>query len=115
MTWQDVSGAYEEDTGGERWLRELTPAAWISGLHRLTGFGYWEWETAFVRIRDDDDPLKGARGSWDDREQIIVLGDHRQTLGEMSLEDVIAWFRGDGRTKNSMGQVLDLLQQEVQS
>ena len=114
MTWQEVTDEWDQKTGGERWLRELTPTTWISVLHRLTGFGWWEWETAFVRIRDDGDPLKGARGTWDDREQIIVLGDHRQALGEMPLDEVIAWFRADGHPKNTMEQVLDAMKEASQ-
>ena len=109
MSWENVSAEWETETGGERWLLSLTPTSWVSVLHRLTGFGWWEWETAYIRIREDGDPLKHARGSWDDREQIIIAGDHREAISGMPVDQIPEWFRNGNHPKNTMGQVLDAM------
>ena len=109
MNWENVSGAWEEETGGEHWLMHLTYTSWVSVLYRRTGFGWMEWETAYVRMREESDPLKYARGSWDDREQIIIAGDHRKAISELPIDQIPDYFRNDSHTKNTMDQLLDSL------
>lgn len=90
--WEDVSDSHDKETGGERHIYSLSETLWISALHRLTGFGYWEWETAIVRIREDGDPKKYARGKWDDREVLIVRGDRRAELTGKTEQEVMKWY-----------------------
>jgi hypothetical protein len=52
-----------------------------------------QWETAIVRIRDDDDPLKYQRGSWDDREMFMVGGDWRHELEHLDESGLLEWFK----------------------
>ena len=47
----DVSDAYNLSEGGSRHVRTLSEKCWISVLHRMTGFGFMEWETA-ICFRD---------------------------------------------------------------
>jgi len=109
QTFEEVTRRWERDEGGERHIRRLSDTFFVSVLHRLTGFGYWEWETAIVRILTDDDPRKFARGKWDDRECLIVRGDHRETLADKNEAEIMAWYAEHSNEKNSMESCLDFL------
>ena len=104
--FEEVSDAYDKETGSERHIRQLSERFWVSVLHRLTGFGYWEWETAIVIIRCDNDPKKYAQGKWDDRECLIVRGDHREALADKSEREIIEWYAEHSGERNSMETLL---------
>lgn len=104
-----VSNEWDLQTGGERHLREINKNLWISVLHRKTGFGFWEWETAIVRIRDNDDPLKFKRGSWDDREMIVLSGDRRIELNDLNQEEILAYAHTHSGEKNTFDKIMEAL------
>lgn len=93
--FENVSSSWDIESGRERWLRNIDDKCWISVLHRRTGFGYMEWESAIVFIRDDGDPQKYARGKWDDRETLIILGDRRQELERTPKDQLRGWYESN--------------------
>lgn len=70
----------------ERHVRFIDDRCWISVLHRLTGFGYWEWETAIVFVADVSEP------THKDREMLMICGDWREELDTMPKEQLRAWY-----------------------
>lgn len=105
--WNQVEAPLE---GEERWLRRLSDACWLSCLHRLTGFGHWEWETAFC----ENLPVEGRPRTWKDRTCEIVLGDRREEFNDMTLEQVREWYAKNAATnKNSMETLLDALKERA--
>jgi hypothetical protein len=78
----DVTGDYDREQGGERWIRRIDPKCWISVLHRRTGFRYMEWETAIVFIIEQGD----------DRDCMIIAGDRRKELATMPKEQLREWY-----------------------
>ena len=107
--FEDVTTEYEKREGGGHYVRTLSDRLWVSVLHRLTGFGYWEWETAIVRMWDDDDPRKGKRGKWDDRDTLIVVGDHRPALSDKNEAEIMEWYADHSGEKNSFETILGTL------
>jgi len=105
----EVTNEYEKQEGGERHVMMFSDKFWVSVFHRRTGFGYMEWETAFVRVRGDDEPLKCKLGKWDTKEVNIVIGDRREALKDMNQEQVMAWYETVKKEKNSMESILDAL------
>lgn len=97
----------------KRFFAGLREGFWVSVLHRLTGFGYWEWETAIVRIFPDNDPRKCKRGDWDDRECLIVVGDHREELVGKTEEEIMKWYEEHKHEKNSLETALDRMESLV--
>ena len=85
------------DAGGndERFVRTVSDNVWVSVLHRLTGFGWWEWETAIC--------------TREPRTCNIVMGDRRTELEHLPEEEVLAWYEAHKAEKNSMEAVLDAL------
>jgi len=85
------------DAGGndERFVRTVSDNAWVSVLHRLTGFGWWEWETAIC--------------TREPRTCNIVVGDRREELAAMNEAELLAWYAKHKCEKNSMETVLDAL------
>ena len=85
------------DAGGddERFVRTVSDNVWVSVLHRLTGFGWWEWETAIC--------------TKEPRTCNIVTGDRRTELEYMTEDAVLAWYEEHKAEKNSMETVLDAL------
>jgi hypothetical protein len=74
--WRDVTQDCLRDEGGERWLRAIDDECFITVLHRMTGFGYMEWET-FIVFRTDT---------------LLIRGDWRDELAEMPKERLRSWY-----------------------
>ena len=108
--FEKIDCPHEEKFGGGRWARMISEDFWISVVHRMTGFGYMEWETAVCRIRDDGDPLKFARGKWDDRICEIIQGDHRDELSATSERETTAWASKNCGYKNSFEIILSAIE-----
>lgn len=70
----------------ERHVRLIDDRCWISVLHRLTGLGYWEWETAIVFVADVPEP------TYKDREMLMIRGDWREELDSMPKGQLRAWY-----------------------
>lgn len=85
MSFEDVTAKWNVDDGGERHVRTIDDNCWISVLHRLTGFGYMEWETA-ICFRDPE-TKKHIPGS-----PIMVRGDWRTELCDMPKDELMAWI-----------------------
>lgn len=84
----DVSTPEQTKQDEERWLRQIDPKCWISALYRLTGFGWYEWETAIVFINDTGD----RQPTWEDRDCLIISGDRRKELATMPKEQLRQWY-----------------------
>lgn len=104
----DVTDDYEREQGGECWLRKLDPKCWISVLHRRTGFGWMEWETAIVFLVEPGSRPK--RWESDDCDCLIIGGDWREELATMPKEQLRDWYAAniDGN-RNSMETILHTL------
>jgi hypothetical protein len=100
----DVTGDADRRTGGERWVRTVDSRHWISVLHRLTGFGHMEWETAINIVADVPNP------TWKDRDCLIIAGDRREELEGVHPNDWRQWYtdRIDGN-RTSFEAVLDAI------
>lgn len=106
--WEEVTDDYFRREGGERWLRRIDPTCWISALHRRTGFGWMEWETAIVFIIEPGSRPK--RWESDDRDCLIIAGDRREELATIPKEHLLQWYADniDGN-RNTMGTILEAL------
>lgn len=110
-TFVDVTFDYEREEGGERWLRQIDPKCWISVLHRRTGFGWMEWETAIIFIIEPGSRPK--RWESDDRDCLIIGGDRREELAMMPKEKLRDWYAANIEgNRNSMGALLHALKPE---
>ena len=96
--WQDVTTDYQRSIGDERYIRTIDANCWISVFHRMTGFGYREWETAIV-MRDEPEKAKQFR---------IIEGDRREELATMPKSELAAWYDAniEGH-RNSFESILD--------
>ena len=85
------------DTGGDnqRFVRTVSDNMWVSVLHRRTGFGWWEWETAICTHAP--------------RTCNIVMGDRREELASMNEVELMEWYESHKAEKNSMESLLDVL------
>ena len=83
--FEDVTDDWNKKDGGERHVRTVSENCWISVLHRMTGFGYMEWETA-ICFRDPE-LNKHANGS-----PMIIRGDWRAELVDVQECDLVAWY-----------------------
>lgn len=99
--WRDVTTPDPYDPNGWRYIRTLSDIAWISCLHRLTGFGFMETETAFC-YKDPNEENQITQ---------IILGDHREALTTLTLDEVIEYFKLPEHEKNTLATVLDKLKQ----
>jgi hypothetical protein len=86
--FEEISDEFDLERGGERHIRRVAPDCWVSVLHRLTGFGYMEWETAIVFLHDTGDRKPGIM----DRDCLIIRGDHREELATMPKEQLREWY-----------------------
>ena len=75
--------------GNERFVRTVSDNVWVSVLHRLTCFGWWEWETAIC--------------TKEPRTFNVVTGDRRAELESLPESEVLAWYEAHKAEKNSMG------------
>jgi hypothetical protein len=107
-SWVECTDDYEKQQGGERWIRRIDAKCWISVLHRMTGFGWMEWETAIVFIIEDGSRPK--RWKSDDRDCLIIGGDRREELATMPKEQLRQWYEDNiNGNRNSMGTLLHAL------
>lgn len=108
--WQECTDDYERAQGGERWIRRIDPKCWISVLHRLTGFGWMEWETAIVFIIEPGSRAK--RFESDDRDCLIIAGDRREELADRPKEELRQWYQENiNGNRNSMETLLTKIQE----
>ncbi len=108
----EVTDAHEREYGGERWMRRIDPKCWISVLHRRTGFGWMEWETAIVFIIEEGSRPK--RWESDDRDCLIIAGDRRDELASMPKEQLREWYATNiNGNRNSMETVLEAVKQSL--
>jgi len=87
------------DDDEERFVRTVSDNMWVSVLHRLTGFGFWEWETAIC--------------TREPRSCNIVSGDRRNELATLNESELLAWYEEHKTEKNSMESLLDALKKEA--
>ena len=107
--WKDVTSEYQKNEGyaEERWMRTVDENCWISVLHRMTGFGYMEWETA---IRVKKDIPEGQERTWRDTTCDIIGGDRREELSTMNKEELLEWYSNNiNGNRNSMETILEAL------
>lgn len=83
--FEDVTTESQRRDGEERHVRSLSAFCWISVLHRRTGFGHMEWETA-ICFRDAEtmDHVKGS--------PFLVKGDWRATLASVPEDRLMTWY-----------------------
>ena len=108
--FQEVTTDWQQREGEERYLRIIDDRCWISVLHRLTGFGYWEWETAIVFVADVPQP------THKDREFLMIRGDWRDELNDMPKEQLRDWYaaRIDGN-RNSWDTLMQAIENAAES
>lgn len=107
--FEEVTEQYQRDEGGERHIMRLSDTFWVSVLYRLTGFGNMQWETAIVRVMDDNDPRKGKRGEWDTRDIMMVAGDRRKDLEGKNESEILEWYLEHSGEKIPFEMMLDAL------
>jgi hypothetical protein len=83
--FEDITDDYSRSEGGERHVRTVGKNCWISVLHRMTGFGYMEWETAICFV--DMATRKHTEGS-----PFMVRGDWRKELETMPEGELLDWY-----------------------
>ena len=83
--FQDITDDYRRAQGGKHYIRTVTDNCWISVLHRWTGFGHMEWETALWFW----DPEKQT---YFEGSPFIVEGDWREELADMPESELPAWY-----------------------
>ncbi len=107
----DVTTEEQKQRSEERYLRRLSPRAWISVLYRLTGFGHYEWETAIVMLIEPGSRPK--RWESDDRDCLIIAGDRRAELANVTEENLRSWYVANIEgNRNSMETLLHALKQK---
>lgn len=105
-TWKEITSDYEREQGGERWIRNIDPKCWISVLHRRTGFGWMEWETAIVFIIEPGS--RAQRWESDDRDCLIIGGDRREELAALEKDRLHQWYSDNiNGNRNSMETLLE--------
>lgn len=110
--FEDITSEYEKSEGGERWIRRIDSRCHISVLHRRTGFGYMEWETALVFTADTGDRKPTSK----DVECLIIRGDRREELAAMPKEELRSWYkRNIEGNQNSMETLLSEIKREIKS
>lgn len=83
------SFVYKEETEQQRHVKRLSETTWILTINRYIGFGRYEWETELHKMEriSNSDASRRADGY-----PIIILGDHRQQLQDMSEPDIETYF-----------------------
>lgn len=99
----DVTDDYDRKDGGESWVRVLDDNTWISVLHRLTGFGYMEWETA-ICFRDE------STGKHREGSPYMIRGDWRDDLRTIAKDELMPWFESKSHShQTSFQQMMSAL------
>jgi len=99
----DKTDDWNRSEGGERHVRSVSEVCWISVLHRLTGFGHMEWETAICIA--DIETRQHVEGS-----PFIVRGDWRDELAELPESELLNWYASkSGEHPTSFEAVMRLL------
>ena len=101
--WEDVSTPWQKSEGEERHVKYFGEGVKVSVLHRFTGFGYWEWESALVFF-----PAHRKYNS-DESRIYIVRGDRRKELDNLRGCELMPWYREHEHEKNSMETLLDAM------
>lgn len=108
--FKQIKNDIHESDGGERWIRHIDKDCWISALHRLTGFGWMEWETAIVFVHEVNDRPR----TWKDRDVLIIAGDRREELNDMPKEKLRDWYSANIEgNRNSMETVIQSLKESA--
>ena len=103
LIWRDVTTDYDREDGGERHIRDIDHRTYISVLHRMTGFGYMEWETAIVFVHEN-------AKRFSDRDVLIIRGDRRDELATMPKDELRSWYAANiDSNRNSMDTIIECL------
>ena len=95
--------SWQQKHGEKRFIRHIDPDCWISVLYRLTGFGWYEWETAICFGSVDE---AGKR----DFQCHIIAGDRRRELENMPKELLMPWYTANIEgNRNSMDNLMAAL------
>lgn len=96
MSFINRTEDYHREEGGERHVRTVSENCWVSVLHRRTGFGWMEWETAICMTfkADDLEVRRHVKGS-----PFIVQGDWRKELETMPESELMAWYHSKREDK----------------
>ncbi len=109
--WENVTAPFQVENDEERYIRRVDETCFVSALYRLTGFGYYEWETAIVV---DNPVAEGVRRTYKDRDCWIIGGDRRDELGNMSKDELLKWYDANIEgNKNSFETMLNNIQQVI--
>lgn len=108
--FEECTEQWDRENGGQRFVRSIDKDCWISVLHRMTGFGYMEWETALCFNHE----VVGRPRTWQDRDTLIIAGDRREELATMPKEQLRQWYADniDGN-RNSMETLLETLKAQA--
>lgn len=108
----DVTEERCRQEGEEHYIRRIDNKCWISVLHRRTGFGHMEWETALVFLIEPGSRPK--RWSSDDRDVLIIRGDRREELKDMPKEQLKDWYyKNIEGNRNSMETIIQTLKEII--
>lgn len=106
--FEECTDDFERENGGERWIRRINPKCWISVLHRRTGFGWMEWETALVFVIEPGSRPK--RWESDNCDVLIIAGDRREELATLPKDQLRDWYAANIEgNRNSMETILEAL------
>lgn len=109
----ECTSDFEREHDGERWIRRIDNNCWISALHRMTGFGYMEWETALMFVLSRDSEGKVTLGSKN-IDCLIIAGDRREELNDMPKEKLREWYQANiTGNRNSMETILEGLREAI--
>lgn len=78
----------DDPYGTERWIRDIDPLTWISVIRRLSGLGWWHYETAIVFKH----PVEGRARTWKDQDFLVLFGDFREELDQLPKEQLREWY-----------------------
>ena len=81
----DVTDDYNREEGGERWIRYVDEWTYINVLHRMTGFGYMEWESAIIFWTP-------GGTTWRDKKMHMIRGDWRKELKDLTKDQLMPWY-----------------------
>lgn len=100
--WKEVTTEWQREEGEERHVKYYGNGAMVSVLHRLTGFGYWEWETGILFFP------AGRRYKADESRLYIVRGDRRKELDGLRACQLMPWYRKHQHERNSFETLISM-------